>query len=347
MTIPLRQRLYNRHMKSKSLLLLVLALMIVLTACGENSPEISVETAHPVLETALPIAANSPEPQKSDVPATATQYVNPIPTEQTIEAEEHTEPETPILRNLDGMTLIPIVEGKVWIGCDESNNAGFDCWADELPLHQVWVDAFWMDKFEVSNAQFARCVKAGACQTPYYLRSATREEYYPNPDFADYPRVAVSWFEAEAYCNWVGGRLPTEAEWVRAARGEDKRVYPWGDQPPTCELANSLEVKTGLMCVGDTARVGSYPLGASPFGVMDLAGNVWEWTADWYHGGYYSFSPEENPQGPEQGGTKVVHGGGFDYSLDRLRIAYTSDHDPREHKIGFGFRCVMDRVEGE
>jgi len=197
-----------------------------------------------------------------------------------------------------------------------------------------------MDKFEVTNAQFALCVTDGACAEPTYKHSATRQNYYSDPDYADFPRVAVSWFEARDYCQWVGGRLPTEAEWVRAARGDDNRVYPWGNEDPDCSKVNLLDESTGKLCVGDTVPVGSFPEGASPFGVMDLAGNVWEWTADWYHQNYYSISPEINPQGPEQGGMKVVHGGGFDYGWKVTRIAYTTDHDPSEHKIGFGFRCV-------
>lgn len=246
------------------------------------------------------------------------------------------------LREIDGMPLIEIPAGKVWIGCDDTSNGEFSCLADELPLHQVSLDSFLIDKFEVTNVQYALCVLAGACAEPTYLHSATRQNYYSDPNYADYPRVAVSWFEAGDYCEWVGGRLPTEAEWVRAARGDDKRTYPWGDASPDCDKANTLDENTGRLCVGDTSPVGSYPEGASPFGVMDLAGNVWEWTADWYYKHYYSISPDINPQGPEQGGAKVVHGGGFDYGWKLSRIAYTTDHDPSEHKIGFGFRCVMD-----
>lgn len=245
-------------------------------------------------------------------------------------------------READRMSLVEIPAGKVWIGCDENNNAGFSCWGDELPLHQVSVDAFVIDKFEVTNAQYTLCVTNGACAVPYYQRSATRPDYYSNEEYANYPKVAVSWFEASDYCEWAGGRLPTEAEWVRAARGGDKRVYPWGDETPDCLKANTLDENTGKLCLGDTAPVGSYPEGASPFGVMDMVGNAWEWTADWYHKDYYSLSPELNPQGPEQGVNKVVHGGGFDYGWKLSRIAYTTDHDPAEHKIGFGFRCVMD-----
>lgn len=327
-------------MKFRSALVLAMFCLILSAACAERNQETGIAplSTHEIQPGNDPVDAELMPSTPMDEPLIKTE--TPVPPAQTNPVEQKA------VREIDGMEMIEIPQGEVWIGCNESNNAGFACMADELPLHQVLVDGFWIDKYEVSNAQFALCVQAGVCEQPYYQRSATRQDYYANPDFSDYPRVAVSWLEAQAYCQWAGGRLPTEAEWVRAARGDDQRVYPWGDELPTCDLTNTLDENTGRLCVGDTAPVGSYPLGASPFGVMDLAGNVWEWNADWYHKDYYSFSPRENPQGPGMGGTRVVHGGGFDYGWERSRIAYTSDHDPREHKIGFGFRCVMDSFDG-
>lgn len=322
-------------MRFRRAMLLVGLVLGLLTACGHG------ETPMPTVNTPVLTEKN---------PETATpglqQGETIVPTEIIAQGTEDL-PVMPSIRDADGMELIEIPAGKTWIGCFEENNGGFACNSDELPVHQVSLDGFWIDKFEVSNGQFSLCVRAGACEPPYYLRSSTRGDYYGNAEFDRYPRVSVSWHEAQEYCQWVGGRLPTEAEWVRAARGGDQRLYPWGDEKPSCELANTLDERTGKLCVGDTSPVGEHPLGASPFGVMDMAGNVWEWTADWYHKDYYSFSPLDNPQGPEQGGTKVVHGGSFDYGWERLRIAYTSDHDPREHKIGFGFRCVMDALDWE
>lgn len=322
-------------MKRQHLLsLLPLLFILLVSACLTGNANLSVEsdqlisTASPtfilIKTESNPIIANTPAPAAIHTP------------------DNQPETEATHLREIDRMPLIEIPAGDVWIGCDETNNAGFPCMGDELPLHQVYLDPFFIDKFEVTNAQYALCARDGACAEPYYQHSATQTDYYTDPDYADFPRVAVSWFEASDYCEWAGGRLPTEAEWVRAARGDDRRVFPWGDEDPDCNKANMLDENTGKVCVGDTAPVGSYPEGASPFGVMDLAGNAWEWTADWYNWKYYSISPEINPQGPEQGGTKVVHGGGFDYGWKHLRIAYTTDHDPKEHKIGFGFRCVMD-----
>ncbi|MDD3948200.1 MAG: SUMF1/EgtB/PvdO family nonheme iron enzyme [Anaerolineaceae bacterium] len=312
--------------------MIMLFVLLILSACSVQDIDKTPSPDQPIA-TALPTeilteTQTNPDPLTTSKPATEQ---NP-----TISSETSTTQ----VRETDNMPMIEIPAGQVWIGCDETNNAGFSCLADELPLHQVTLDAYFIDKFEVTNAQYALCVMDGACAEPYYQHSATRQDYYTDPDYADYPRVAVSWFEASDYCEWGGGRLPTEAEWVRAARTDDNRVYPWGNETPDCGKANTLDENTGQLCLGDTAAVGSFPEGASPFGVMDLAGNVWEWTADWYHQDYYSNSPEINPQGPEQGGTKVVHGGGFDYGWKLTRIAYTTDHDPREHKIGFGFRCV-------
>lgn len=313
-------------------LMITLLVLLISSACSAQKVE---QTAPPAQAIATASPAFLLTKTETDFVPTNTPEPTSVPNQI-----ENSETNITQLREIDNMPMVEIPAGEVWIGCDETNNAGFSCLADELPLHQVYLEPFFIDKYEVTNAQYALCVLEGACAEPYYQHSATRQAYYSDPDYADYPRVSVSWFEASDYCEWAGGRLPTEAEWVRAARGDDKRVYPWGNDTPDCGKANTLDESTGNLCLGDTAAVGSFPEGASPFGVMDLAGNVWEWTGDWYHEDYYSNSPEINPQGPEQGGTKILHGGGFDYGWKLTRIAYTTDHAPGEHKIGFGFRCV-------
>jgi formylglycine-generating enzyme required for sulfatase activity len=170
--------------------------------------------------------------------------------------------------------------------------------------------------------------------------SFSREQYYGDPSFSEYPVVAVTWFEANTYCGWVGGRLPTEAEWEKAARGTSIIAYPWGDQNPNCNLANSYNNASGDFCIGDTVKVGSYPGGASVYGVMDMAGNVWEWVYDWYSTDYYHKSSYADPTGDDTGIDKVIRGGGFDYSWSKLRIAYKSNHHPSTRHLSYGFRCV-------
>ncbi len=200
--------------------------------------------------------------------------------------------------------------------------------------HMVALNAFRISKYEITNGQYAQCVRATACDEP------EDPTYYLDPAYANHPVVYVSWNDARTFCEWVGGRLPTEAEWEYVARGTDERIYPWGNDVPNCEKANYSE------CVGSTTAVGKYSPalhpelgegGDSPYGVADMAGNVWEWVADWY--GDYSSEPQTNPTGPETGSSKVLRGGSFNYDETSIRAANRGSNDPGLRSNIFGFRC--------
>ena len=233
----------------------------------------------------------------------------------------------------DGMVLAYVPAGEFKMGSED----GAD---NEKPVHTVYLDAFWIDQTEITNAMYAHCVQAGACDPPSLTKSYTRDSYYGNPEFDNYPVIYVSWNDAIAYCNWAGRRLPIEAEWEKAAGWDEdqqaQRRYPWGETID-CALANYWG-KDGA-CVGDTTAVGSYENGASFYGAYDMAGNVWEWVADWYDSGYYASSPSSNPTGPDSGSFQVLRGDSWSYFIDLARSALRSGSPPSSSSVNVGFRC--------
>jgi formylglycine-generating enzyme required for sulfatase activity len=227
--------------------------------------------------------------------------------------------------------MVYVPKGKFWMGSSDSDPYAL---SDEKPQHEVYLDAFWIDRAEVTNAQYQLCVSEGWCDLPSKLNSHTRDSYYNNLDFSNYPVIYVSWYQAEAYCRWAGKRLPTEAEWEKAARGTMGYVYPWGEGI-ACNYANYGS------CVGDTSEVGSYPAGASPYGALDVVGNVWEWVADWYGSSYYISSPVQNPQGPDSGHRRVRRGGAWNEKSGHVRVTDRYYDGPSEVDANAGFRCIF------
>jgi serine/threonine-protein kinase len=240
--------------------------------------------------------------------------------------------ETPEKRtsDMDGMELIYIPAGKFNMGYGTGN-------ADESPAHDVMLDDYWIDRTEVTNGQYALCVEAGVCAPPISNGSFARTDYYNNAVYEDYPVIYVNYEQAQDYCEWAGRRLPTEAEWEKAARGTDGRIYPWGNTAPSPNLLNFNRN------VGDTSAVGSYPNGASPYGVMDMAGNVVEWVADWYDARYYNSSTRLDPPGPVVGIERVLRGGSWeDTGISRIRVVDRISRQPQARSERFiGFRCAV------
>ena len=248
------------------------------------------------------------------------------------------------LRKIDGMEQVLIPGGSFTMGSDFDEER-------EKPQHTVWLDTYWIDKFEVTNAQYAICVSAGACDSPDYRNSLTQDRYYGNANFENFPVLFVSWYDATNYCGWVGGRLPTEAEWEKAARGDqDARMFPWGDNFASnyanlCDQNCTMSWKNRDYDDGfiDTAPVTDFPDGISQFGAMNMSGNVCEWVADWYKADYFFIKQDwSEPTGPTSGSTRVIKGGSWYDDTDILRVSARYGFDPIKSFYDVGFRCVIE-----
>lgn len=238
-------------------------------------------------------------------------------------------------------------------------HAGEPCaeswFSSEAPQREINLDAFWIDRAEVSMRQYERCLSAGACGLPAHFQGVCqswvrgRWQAIPRTAAIDtlgrgtLPVTCVSWRDAEAYCAWAGKRLPTEAEWEKAARGTDGRVFPWGNAPPTCDHA-IYHSDQGQGCGRDgTASVGQRPEGASPYGVLDMAGNAAEWVVDVEDPKFYEAAPANAPvRRGEPNANRVIRGGSWSSRPSMLRAANRGGFNPEHINAYTGFRCAMD-----
>ena len=282
-----------------------LILIFLLSACGTPTPVVIVVTATPLPPTEAQVAEPSPSPAPTLVPVALSG-----PQSGTT------------MKWIDGSTLVYVPPSEFTMGNGDFN----------APVHKVTLDGFWIYQTKVTNRMFAQCVAVGACSTP------TQElggPVYSNPEYANYPVVGVTWDQSQAYCTWSQGQLPTEAQWEKAARGTAGNTYPWGNDKPACDLLN-----LGY-CAGTTSEVNAFSSGVSPYGLFDMAGNVFEWVSDWYGETYYKDAPTVNPTGPESGQYRSIRGSSFESDLTQAESAIRHFGAQVYHHYDLGFRCAV------
>jgi serine/threonine-protein kinase len=327
---PIRSENLPKQSRPWWLVAVILGVMAVVAAFAFPSPPailVVVPTVPPSVTSSVtpsatltltPIATSSATPMivstvTSTVVSTATPTITP-PATSTVPPR---------------MALIPA--GAFQMGSNQSDN--------EKPIHTVTLSAFLMDVYEVTNADYAKCVAAKKCSLPWNLSSYTRSDYYSNGKYVNYPVIYVDWHQATAYCLWAGKRMPTEAEWEKAARGGlESKLYPWGDTPPVCITGVENGAQFSNCSVRDTVVVGSF--NPNGYGLYDMAGNAWEWVNDWYSESYYRSPSGNNPTGPTSSNLKVLRGGDWYGNPDILRVTNRYYYDPAYRDNFISFRCA-------
>jgi formylglycine-generating enzyme required for sulfatase activity len=340
-------------MKKKPTPFAVIAVLAILSGCEPQS----APTATPLRTTpALETPSATPTPRAADT--------------QT--------------RARDGMVMVSVPAGQFEMGTSEaqvdqalqacraayrgSRDCGPEVCAQARPVHTVALDAFWIDRTEVTNAMFAAFLNAQGNQveegvswlepgaghrgTVYGHIEEEDGVFRPAAGYEEYPVVEVSWYGAAAYCSWVGGRLPTEAEWEYAARGPQATIFPWGDtfdgmRANYCDASCSYEWRDTGFDDGfaEWGPVGSYPAGASWCGALDMAGNVWEWVNDWWAEGYRGPFPADNPQGPDSGTLRIARGGSWFEVSWQVSSSCRKGLTPSSYRMHWiGFRCVASAL---
>jgi formylglycine-generating enzyme required for sulfatase activity len=344
-------------MRKNALWLIIIAVYgILLSGCNSSTPvstlppteNISQVMTVPAEATDTPIPEPTHTPKPTDLPATPTVTPSAIPT------LAETEPITGSTRTseVDQMVQVYVPAGEFIMGSDDPEAkrtiAGGRAYP-EIPVNTVYLDGFWIDKYEVTNGQYALCVDAGVCKPPFNPASDTRPKYWDNPEFSNYPVIWINWYMAKGYCEWTGRRLPTEAEWEKAARGTDGSRYPWGNEPLSGERANFCDINCNRTIANgkyndgytDTAPVGSYPAGASPYGALDMAGNVWEWTGTLIMP--YPYDPNDGRENLDALGERAWRGGPYSNGVWWMRSSVRYRSVQVYWWMNLGFRCAASQ----
>jgi formylglycine-generating enzyme required for sulfatase activity len=295
---------------------LTVAAMLVLGACNLGASETPTPAAESPVEPDQPSAETEP-PALTEVPVEAVASPTVIPIDLSGPPMELGSK----FIYVDGNVIVAVPAGQFVMGYGGEDN----------PEHPVNVSDFWIYRAKVTNAQFALCVNSGQCPPP----NPDNNPGYADPLQANNPVVGVTYDQAALYCSFVNGRLPTEAEWEKAARGPEGNIYPWGNASPNCDLANIAN------CVRKTTSVKEYPQGQSYYEALDMSGNAYEWVADWYSPTYYGESPADDPLGPDSGKRRSVRSTAFDSPAYESESARRFSTKPDDSRPNLGFRCVV------